>query len=339
MNTRCDSNVIPKRKNSKYPSQDIIIHNQVIEEHNHKECKQRYTILQGMLSRYTRPFTMLDIGARQGYFSLRAAYNYPQSVFVMIEDNTLAKYYPNSNLLDICIKNKELHNIILFNKEIIEDDLQRLSECEHFDLVVAFDLFSSYKNDWRNIIEKILNLGDNILIEVPNEQVDLKAYLKSNRLALLWKFENSDIWFFEGQKNLLLRRHWLRPLTSTLAIESNYESKKLIKDYDKIVITDWVPGINLVTFKMCSGIYPTCETIGKGVRALKEIVHSDWLAHNMIVQGNTLTMIDCNDPRHDNTIPIDSRRNRMLFKILEWIKIDNPREVAAFYHHKHMEYM
>ena len=256
LGTWCADRVIPEKKNTTDPSQDLIMRNHVIEQHNHKECKQRYNLLQSILSKYTRPFTMLDIGARQGYFSLRAAYNYPQSVFVMIEDISEAKLYPDYNLLDICLKNKELHNIILFNKGIIADDLQRLSECEHFDLVVAFNVFASDKINWPSIVDKIINLGDNILVEVPHELEDLRTDLESKRFALLWKFENSDILFFEGQKNLLLRRHWLRPLTSSLTIESTYESKKLIKDYDKIVITDWVPGINLITFKMYSGILP-----------------------------------------------------------------------------------
>ena len=76
-----------------------------------------------------------------------------------------------------------------------------------------------------------------------------------------------------------------------------------------------------------------------GFEHLKEIVHSDWLPHNMIVQGDTITMIDCNDPRHENAdTPIGARRDRMLLKILEWIKIENPREVAAYYERRHMEY-
>ncbi len=338
----CHATEIPPRKTYKFLCQDIIINNQVIEEHNHRDCKTRYTLLEHILGKYKRPFTMLELGAKQGYFSLRAASTYPQSTFVMIEDNSLAKYFPSSDLLEICKRNTCLHNIVLFNREIVADELERLSECEHFDLVIAFNLFSSCKNNCLELIEPLLKLGDNILLEVPNWHNELNEYLSANNIELLCTFEHSKIWLREGHKNILLRRHWLRPLSSTLTIKSTYEEKKLIKNYDKLTITDWIPGINLITFKMYSGIYPTFDTVRNEILKLKDVAHTDWLAHNMIVQGDTITMIDCNDPRHENenivaTQIFDEKRERILSKILEWIKINNPKEVASFYIRKHME--
>jgi hypothetical protein len=258
----------------------------------------------------------------------------------MMAEVQQAAYCYNYNLLDICMQNEDLENIILLNKELSNEDLQRLSECERCDLLVAFNFFSSDSADWPHIIEILLHIADNSIIEVPLDLPLLRSTLITQNAQLIGKFRSSEIWFIEDHKKLLLRRHWLRPLTSALAIESNYDAKKLKKEYNRVIITDWVPGINLVTFKMLAGIYPRIETLTKSIRALKDAIHSDWLAHNMVIQGNTITLIDCNDPRHVNDAPIVyTKRNRMLFKILDWINIKDPCDVSLYYHFKHMEYI
>ena len=320
------------------PSQDIIINNRIIELHNHEECSHKYKFLYHILHSYSRPFTMLELGAKQGYFSIRAAYDFQKSVFVMIENN-VRQYSQNIDLLDICMLNTKLDNIILLNKEISANDIQRLSECEHFDLVVAFDFFSSKLKHWQQIIQYLLDLADNAIVEVPDNMPDLTDYLKSKDSYHIASLENSTIMFSEGQKKLLLRRHWLRPLSSSLSVESTYTLKKLIKQYNHVVITDWLPGINLVTFKMMGGSYPTAETLAAKITELKNVPHHDWLAHNMIVQGSHATMIDCNDPRYTNeNLEAPEKKERMLAKILDWLYLESPTDAAKFFKVKHMEY-
>ena len=73
--------------------QDIIINNCLIKPASTKiqgqtinhDCTTRYRIIKNILDQYKRPFTMLDIGASQGYYSFKTAYDFPKAVCVMIE--------------------------------------------------------------------------------------------------------------------------------------------------------------------------------------------------------------------------------------------------------------
>lgn len=63
----------------------------------------------------------------------------------------------------------------------------------------------------------------------------------------------------------------------------------------------WVDGINLITFTMLKGIYPTDSMIRKQiVKAEKTHAHhNDLVLGNFIVQGDRLIPIDVDDKRRD----------------------------------------
>jgi len=83
--------------------QDIIINNKIVKKASGKHnCPFRYELIKReLLDDYERPFTMLDLGASQGYYSLRAAYDY-DSVCVMIEGNNGAYKMIGTQLQEIC---------------------------------------------------------------------------------------------------------------------------------------------------------------------------------------------------------------------------------------------
>jgi len=121
--------------------QDIFINGKIVKPANNNQfdCETRYTIIKKVLDKYNRPFTMLDIGASQGYYSFRTAYDY-NSVCVMIEGNNNEYPLTGDQLLHLCKCNTSLDNIILFQKPIVIADLQHLSECEHFDVILAMNI-------------------------------------------------------------------------------------------------------------------------------------------------------------------------------------------------------
>ena len=148
--------------------QDIIINNEIIKKatRNRAESELRFRIIQDILDRYMRPFTMLDIGASQGYYSFRTAHNY-DCVCVMIEGDNA--HYPKvgRQLLDLCKANTSLENIILLNKHITLPDLKRLSECESFDVVLALNIIHWFGDRWQQVADAVLAMGDKIIIETP----------------------------------------------------------------------------------------------------------------------------------------------------------------------------
>ena len=49
-------------------------------------------------------------------------------------------------------------------------DLQKLSECEHFDVVLALNIIHWFPSEWMKIADAILAMGDNIIIETPPQE-------------------------------------------------------------------------------------------------------------------------------------------------------------------------
>jgi hypothetical protein len=127
----------------KYPSppyQDVLIQNNTI-IHGTDLCDSRFELLKPILNLYDKPFKLLDLGAAQGYFSFRVAYDYPHSCCIMIDANTTTyyKYARHGNMLyDLCLLNSELTNIVYLNKIITISDLSFLHQHEHFDIILAF---------------------------------------------------------------------------------------------------------------------------------------------------------------------------------------------------------
>lgn len=340
--------------------QDIIINGKVVKaasgEH---ETQSRYAIIKTILDKYKRPFTLLDIGASQGYFSFKAAYDY-DVVCVMIEGNNPAYPMVGSQLLDLCKLNTSLDNIILLNKKVIHEDLQLLSECEHFDVILAFNIIHWFDNDWKKVTNAILNMGDNVIIETPpQEEVtdsyhnkirkDIEDYLHSKNATIIGTVKRhtsntrSNIYLIQTNKQYLQRKTWLKPILNekNRKIDSTFEEKTLTKKVDwpadTYITSNWQPGINLLTFKMYNGTYPLKNTIKESIRLLKNIETNDWMPNNMIIQGKNITMIDCNDPTHGPGGPGGGCHysNQHLNKIYKLIDADNPTDVEKVFANLH----
>jgi hypothetical protein len=332
--------------------QDIIINNSVVKKAsgNH-DTEIRYKIIQEVLDRYRRPFDMLDIGASQGYFSFRAAHDY-DCVCVMIEGNNQAYPKAGSQLLDLCQANDSLDNIILLNKEVALEDLLKLGECESLSVVLAFNIIHWFGSRWREITDAILALGDNIIIETPPEEdcanreqnalrKSIEEYLISQKAIILGKVprhtsENkmANIYLLESEKKSLERKHWLAPKTSDrYVIRSNYKEKTITKwppHVERMKVINWKPGINLITFLMYNGAYPSRETIEASVRSIQDLSHNDWTVNNMILQGNRLSLIDWDDPVHG---PSGGRRStpKVLKAHLNLVGLRNPAKVDSYF--------
>lgn len=304
--------------------QDIFINGSVVQHatHHHADCDIRYQIIDAFLRNYHRAFTMLDLGASQGYYSFRAASEYPDSVFVMIEGNN--KYYPlvGSQLLDLCKANTALHNIIFLNKEIKIEDVRRLSECEHIDVVLALNVIHWFGQSWKDITDIILNMGSYVIVETPPQETvvstesnrlrhAIEEYLMSKGAQVIGHVPRhtsntvATMYLLSPQKNILERKTWLTPLLKekTHLIEADFNQKKIHKKVNRTVDTwhtnDWAPGINLLTFKMYQGAYPTAERLKKMISDVRDFTHNDWVMTNMIVQGDKMHLIDFNDPVHN----------------------------------------
>lgn len=136
-------------------------------------CQSRYELLKPILNQLDRSFSLLDLGAAQGYFSFRVANDYPSSSCVMIEANNTSYYTHHGDMLyDLCQLNPELKNIFYIQNRVNLSDLSYLNQNEHFDVVIAFlvvHLMEKTLKEQAKIIEVLLELGDNLILEVAND--------------------------------------------------------------------------------------------------------------------------------------------------------------------------
>lgn len=313
-----------------HPYQDVWINGKIVARGEGPDCQTRYQAIKPLLDTYKRPFTVLDIGAAEGYFSFRIASEY-QAYAVMIGSPTW-----NNNFLQTLCETNKLNNVTLLSKEISSAELQRLSECEHFDVVIAFNVIHHFGSEWPQAYQAILNMGDNILIETP-PRGDIgacgNAYLSAinDRLdqeqnsVLLGQFRRQTdpskvdklVWVIKNKRELQ-RRAYIFPSQCNphiYEILSDFDSKTLNKyNFMGLLQSKWEAGINLLTFKMLNGSYPSTKSLAKALEPLTKVPTNDLKPHNLIVQGTQLKVIDVADP------------------ILEPLK-NNTREPFAFLNH------
>ena len=246
--------------------------------------------IEDLLLQFERPFTMITIG-NDINTTLKAAALYPDSVFILTEEKGIYS----------------LSNLIILSKKIKPDDIRILSQCEDFDVVYVPNLTKTFGQQDLDVFKDLVNLGQYIFISSGDENVFLKT-----------------------EKNYLLRKTWIRDLHSEKShfIYSTLKEKKLFKSNKALlgntIVSAWNPGINLITFKMLEGIYPTKKTIVDQLTSLRTTPHNDWVINNMILQGSNILLIDFDDPRRG----IDTYCSDSLFEAhVKLIEMNDTEEI------------
>lgn len=290
--------------------QDIFVNGQILKT-GVRICEPRFELIEDFLfKKFNRPFTLIDLGAAQGYFSLNAAYKY-NCCSVMVEGNN---HYANF-LKYLCEKNDQVPAKILLHKQIDSHFLQLLSRGEHFDVVLALNVLHHLGQDWQECLDHILNLGEHIIIETPSGKdkgacgiynADIEKYLNEIGAQIIGRFSrhtdsmNNGIMYYIYRKKetvvqkYLLDFYWLGPKNSYL-IDSTLDYKKFTK-FDNIqnilVSRDWHSGINFVTFKIFNGIYPDTKWCQDYINQVFDHFHQDFMPWNLILNGSNMYLID-----------------------------------------------
>jgi len=271
-----------------------------------RECADRYEIIKAYAKRFDRPFTVLDIGANYGYFSIRLMEDF-DCVAVMGE--CVPQYYEELTRL---VEANGCDKGIVFKHRFTQQSLKDLAQVEHFDLVLAMSIVHHINGDVNETIRLIRDLGDHVLIEVANEknacgqkQVQTTAigddweHLGTGRSHLASSVRN--IYAMRQTRTRFSRRYLGCPpdLVPGHSIVSDDTSKTIRFDH-KPEERDWIPGINLVTFKHYGGIYPTNDRIEESLILMDPPTtpHGDIRPWNLIISGHDLHLIDAADPNH-----------------------------------------
>ncbi len=337
----------------RYLYQDIVVNGEIVKK-GERDCAPRYEVIKEFLAQYERPFTVLDLGANKGYFSLHAAHDFPHGTFVMVEGDHYEYTGIARELLNLCRMNTERDNLIFLKKLVKLDDLRRLSDCEHFDVTFAFNIFHHFgTKQWKEVIDAVLDGSDHVIVENPPQETvapewqnklrqDIEDYLYSQGGKLLAKVKRhtsdsySSMIVVSRPRGFLRRNIWFKPYVKDgdYVITSDFKKKILTKpfEYPKLRQEDveWHRGINLVTFKMMNGVYPEIDTVKALVREMTMLKTNDWVVSNMILQGSRMVLIDCDDLDRWGHVIIPFSQLR-LQKTLAWIDLTDPVKLDRGY--------
>lgn len=262
------------------------------------------------INQYTRPITFLVIDNKNDSMSLFSySKKFPESVFVLISNNDCV--YPET----------PPHNFIHLKTNGTIDELRHLGECEHFDMVLIKD----HNNELNEQCASVLYaLGENVFINVEKRQELFEKHIRElgfNKIS--HSIVETNLFHCYHPVTFLKRTHWFESassLNSVRHIISTLHEKKLHKKYDpKHVPTTWLPGINLMTFKVLNGCIPQETIMRNEIVRLFNISHLDWMPNNMILQGCRVELIDF-DPLDSEPKTVNTPH--MLELMLEFVQAE-----------------
>lgn len=284
--------------------QDVLDKQGQVIKSGERECAVRFEALRGLLNRYTRPFTVLDLGAAQGYFGLRIAASYPACAVMVDQDAGLIR----------SLARVEQPRTIGFRTRITAEDLQRLATCEHFDVVLCLNVLHHFAK-WPAVLDAVFQLGDHVVIETPppeergacNQGAITPIYtaLLQHRPHVLGYApthtgpEMRALWYFARPGRGLTRSYWDTPngvSFGTCEIQSSFVAKR-ISMVRKKEARDWIPGINLRTYQRWGGAYPAPSAVARLIDAVPvpTVTHGDIRPWNFVFDGSRVTLIDWQD--------------------------------------------
>lgn len=264
-------------------------------------------IIEKFVAQYTRPFTLLEISATASPYDLMLTRRQSGTHIVMMQQGAerIVNQITKNNIASVAVVNPE---------EISNPLLERLGHCEHFDMVVVHDFAALGNHNIFNVMRLLLKLGTHIFVELP--QTLFERYPEAlPKPEILARSAHEALCYFHVDRTDLRLPRWDAGYHEKRAyqIQSSFSEKSLYKPLTGTSAA-WIPGINLITFIMTRGIYPTDKMIRKQLRAFERIDHNDLVVGNIVVQGAHLAPIDFGDRRRNADINLHVKAALKIFR-------------------------
>ena len=275
-----------------------------------RECARRYELIRRFCAQYQRPFTVLDVGAADGYFAIRLTEDFPECTVVAIE--------PRARIGEM-LKLNESTRVLWLSKKMTVAEIRALAAVEHFDVTLALSVIHWMDEPPAESLAALRQLGDHLILELPVEptatgQEIVQAITTPTDGVLLGYGESHldpetprPIYLLSQPKTGLMVSYLGGPTAHRLArsyarviITSDFESKTFAKG--KKVLYPWIRGVNLQTFLTFNGSHPGRKHIARCVAAawvdlagsatMRFLGHGDLMPWNVVLSGDRATLID-----------------------------------------------
>ncbi len=262
-----------------------------------QEVADRMELIAPYLDRYTRRFTVLDLGSNDGTLAKAIARRY-DAVVVAVEK------HQNEFGVDAY---KGYNHIICLRHKMTGEELRLLSECEHFDVVLCLNFLHWFGDDWEEATSAVLNMGDFIFVQIPKDGdvrapgVDIVPKIRNmveaahgvliGETVQFPRHEPRPLWMVQSRSDRLKRSTVESPDGSNMFVRRGPDRCMAIKINLR---RSWIPGINLWNFCLLGGVWPTKEKVLEKMRnyPLPETTHGDIVPHNFILDGGRIHLID-----------------------------------------------
>lgn len=273
-----------------------------------RDCETRYQAIKNIASQYTRPFSVLDIGANSGYFTIRLAEEFPNCTCIAVE--------PKYLLVD---QVRHLPNVIVIEKSLSLDDLKSFSKREYFDMVLCLSAIHYLDKEaaYSEIAETLTLMGDHLFLELPveeetlvsrlDEMLDLIESLDSPAIQIKSHVNTEQtrpLFHLEGRALTERYSRWNTEYPVRMKIETDF-NKSNVSFLDKPETRCYYPGINLWTYLELNGVYPERGTVASLVEKADWSDHNDINLWNIILSGEKVSVIDRKDPGHPTVVPVE----------------------------------
>jgi hypothetical protein len=251
-----------------------------------------YKEVKAILNNYKRPITVLEIGSSSSRYTLPIAINTKYHAIC------IALFEGDTTTLAHIAQYRKLKNVVILNPRGLPlNDVRTLGRCEHFDVVLVHGIDLILQEYFFTAINLLSQLGEFLFIQISSKNTKLNMLPPSfKRIA---STRNHQLYLSHKPKTSLESGYFTAASTtlgksSPYHIKSDFKEKWLFKQQSQ---SHWIPGINLITFVMLRGIYPSNTTIISQFERMKHSIpfHNDLVLKNVIVQGTTLTPIDFSD--------------------------------------------
>lgn len=264
-----------------------------------RECESRYELIAGVAERFGRPFTVLDLGANLGYFSLRLAEDFDCTVLAV--EGVYSDW-----LRDVLYRNGN-ERVIAASRRMSIDDLRNLADVEHFDLTLALSVTHHVGASYAETLKQVRRMGMAAVLELPTEDAacgrqSVKETFVPDDAKIIGfgkshlNGPNRPLVLVEDEKPRLTRSYWGTPLDDCdVDVECSWGEKWKVQRGSR---TRWHRGINLNTWLKLGPSWPSKTEVREIVAAARPTdLHGDLRPHNVVFQGDGAVFIDAMDPR------------------------------------------